>query len=382
MPACVSVIDHRKSFPSLLGEGDRPPFGWPSGQPLRVNCPTGGGWWSGLLAPLSFLLSACVPATQAEAPHPHPTIVSLNPCSDAILAEVADPAQILAISHYSADPRSTSMDPAQASRFRTTRGTAESVLALHPDLVIEGSFIAPATAGAYQRLGLHLETLPIANTVEESRAQIRQLAALAGHPERGEALIRRIEKAVAQAAPPPGVKPISAIVWESGGMVPGDNTLIADLLRRTGFTNASAAQGFHQADLLPLERMLANPPAVILTTAADGPQASEDRLLRHPALASLRATTRAPLAPNLLYCAGPTIIRAVDRLAEVRHQIRPVLPKAKRGGGPPAQRVVEGYAVKPTPSRKREGSQTALSSPLPLAPGVRDGQPQAPRSTL
>ncbi len=309
--------------------------------------------WIGVLC---HLLTACVPATQAEVPHTRPTIVSLNPCSDAILAEVADPAQILAISHYSADPRSSSMDPAQARRFRTTRGTVEAVLALHPDLVIEGSFIAPATAGAYQRLGLHLETLAIANTVEDSHAQIRQLAALAGHPDRGEALIRRIDSAVAQAAPPANYQPVSAIVWESGGMVPGDNTLIADLLRRTGFTNASAAQGYHQADLLPLERMLANPPQVILTTAGEGPQANEDRLLRHPALASLRTTTRAPLASNLLYCAGPTIIRAVNRLAEVRRAL-----------------------AEPTPnrSRKREGGQTAPSSPLPLAGGVGGGQPQA-----
>ena len=46
-----------------------------------------------------------IPKEQRE----YPTIVSLNPCTDAILAEVADPAQLLAISHYSHDPRATSM---------------------------------------------------------------------------------------------------------------------------------------------------------------------------------------------------------------------------------------------------------------------------------
>jgi hypothetical protein len=46
-----------------------------------------------------------------------PAIVSLNPCSDAILAEVADPGQVLALSHYSRDPRSSSMDVGLARRF-------------------------------------------------------------------------------------------------------------------------------------------------------------------------------------------------------------------------------------------------------------------------
>ncbi|MEL0209648.1 MAG: ABC transporter substrate-binding protein, partial [Novosphingobium sp.] len=71
----------------------------------------------------------------------HPTIVSLNPCTDAILAEVADPAQILAISHYSKDPRSASMDARLASALPATRGTVEEVLALDPDMVVAGSFL-------------------------------------------------------------------------------------------------------------------------------------------------------------------------------------------------------------------------------------------------
>ena len=47
----------------------------------------------------SLLLSACTAAPIPQAAHP--SIVSLNPCTDAILAEVADPAQILALSRYS-----------------------------------------------------------------------------------------------------------------------------------------------------------------------------------------------------------------------------------------------------------------------------------------
>jgi len=274
------------------------------------------GWWRGLsLAAATTLaaatLAACTP--QVVIPHHARTIVSLNPCSDAILAEVTGPGQLLAISHYSADPRSRSMDAATAGRYPATRGTLEEIIALRPDVVVDGTFVAPATAAAYRRLGFALETLPIAATVEDSHAQIRRLAALAGHPERGEALIRRIDSALAQAAPESATK-IPALVWEPGGIVPGDRTLIADLLRRTGFANFAAARGLRQADQLPLEHVLADPPRAILA-------AGETRALTHPALASLRNVATARLDPALLYCAGPTIIRAAARLADVRRRI-------------------------------------------------------------
>jgi iron complex transport system substrate-binding protein len=229
---------------------------------------------------------------------------------------VADPAQLLAISAYSHDPASSSMDLATARRFRATSGTVEEVLALRPDVVVGTDYTPPAMVGALGDLGVRLERLPITSNVTESETQIRQLAALVGHPERGEALIGRIETALRTAAPMPNSTPIPAVVWQSGGIVPGDNTLITDLLRRTGFTNFSGSRGMRQADYLPLERMLADPPRVILSAGDAGP--NEDRMLSHPALAALKQTRRERLDPSLLWCGGPTIIRAAARLAQVR----------------------------------------------------------------
>ena len=130
------------------------------------------------------------------------------------------------------------------------------------------------------------------------------------------ALVARIEAALTAAAPPPGARPIPTLVWQSGGMVPGQDTMISQLLARTGFANAAGAMGLKQADLLPLERVLAAPPQLILT--AGNLHGNEDRMLRHPALAGLAGTARARLDPSLLWCGGPTIIRAAERLAQVR----------------------------------------------------------------
>ncbi len=248
-------------------------------------------------------------------------IVSLNPCTDAILAEIA-PDKLFAVSHYSHDPAASSIDMATAHRWRATSGTVEEIVALKPDLVVASTFLPPATAQALERMDLPVARVGIAATVEESIAQIRELAAQVDERAAGEALVARIEDALS-AAVSEG-EPIEALVWQAGGIVPGAGTLIADLLRRTGFTNAAAVRGLGQADRLPLEAVLAEPPALIL--AAGSPFAEDDRALFHPALEALEATKRARLDPTLLYCGGPTIIRAAKRLHEIANEISPLTP--------------------------------------------------------
>ncbi|MBL8657976.1 MAG: ABC transporter substrate-binding protein [Altererythrobacter sp.] len=259
------------------------------------------------IALLALVLAGCASPPPPVPRGQHPTIVSLNPCTDAILAEVADPAQILAISHYSHDPRASSMDPATARRFRPTGGTAEEVVALAPDLVIGSTFMDPATLAALGELGLRVETFSSPATVDDSVAQVRALAALAGHPERGEALARRIEAA---AALRPGAS-VEAALWQGGGIVPGRGTLVSDLMRRAGLASYGEARGMAQGDYLPLERLAADPPRLLLV-------AGEDRGQRHPILARIPGLAVARFEPRLFYCGGPSIPAAMERLRAVR----------------------------------------------------------------
>ncbi len=273
-------------------------------------------------AALPLLMCACAPAQGGGGVHP--TIVSLNPCADAVLAEVAEPAQILAISHYSHDPRATSMPLAQARLFRATGGTVEEVLALDPDVVVAGTFLPPAQAAAFRRLGVRVETFGIVPDLEENAVQVRRLAALAGHPERGEALLMRIGAALA-AARFDGPK-VRALLWQEGGIVPGEGTLIARLMALTGFASHSAARGLGQGAYVPLEQVLADPPELVLA-------ASSERMLTHPVLRKLEGLRYERFDASLLFCGGPTIVRAAERLAEIRASIPLPSHRPQAGGG-------------------------------------------------
>jgi len=264
-----------------------------------------------------LLLAGCGGQQAAPAPRTPlaglPRVMSLNPCIDAILVEVADPAQILSISHYSHDPSATSIPLAVARRFPANAETAEEVVALRPDLVLLGAHVAPATQRAIRDVGVTIESVGVPATIEESRQQVLQVARAVGHPERGKALLARIDAALAAARPGKGEAPVPTLIRLGGGLVPGQETLADELLMRVGFRNMSADYGLAMWDILPLEPMIARPPRLLLTdrTASGVQQGLIDRV---------PGVRVADFPGRLLQCAGPNLIEASARLAAIRRE--------------------------------------------------------------
>ena len=249
-------------------------------------------------------------------------IVSINPCADALLMQLADEQQIVSVSHYSHDKRATSIPLRQALKFPATSGTAEEILAMRPDLVVAGSHVALPTAKALERLGIPLVRLSIPQSVDESQHQIAELAKIVGASQRGAKLNKAITNAFANAKPA-DKKLVPALIWRSGGLVPGDGTLPDELLRRTGFENVSKSYGLKQWDILPLEHLVARPPRLLFSNTGGDKEASQrDRMLSHPVLKRLsRRITISDYPARLLHCAGPTLIEAVTFLSTARRKL-------------------------------------------------------------
>lgn len=259
-------------------------------------------------------LAACGPQTARSAGKggdDRPRIMSMNPCIDVILVRVADPGQVVSISHYSHDPAATSMPPALARRFRANVGTAEEVVAARPDVVLLGPYFPPATRAAIQAAGVRVENVGVPASIAESLDQIRDIARIAGHAGRGDALVAQIEAALAQAAPVTPAPPVPALIRQSGALVPGAGTLADELLARTGFRNMSADYGLAAWDILPLEPLIARPPALLLMDLSR-PRDQQAALMR------VKPMRIAHFSDRLLQCAGPNLIDAARRLAVIR----------------------------------------------------------------
>lgn len=238
-------------------------------------------------------------------------IISINPCTDAILLELADPDQIGAISHYSHDEKSSSSDSSLARKFPAIGQSAEEIIALQPALVLAGGHISASTLEALKQMDIKVLQSPVANNIAQSHEQIMSIAKAIGQEKRGIAMIAKIDASL-DSARPRNAKPIPAIVWQGGGLVPGKDTLIDEIMSLTGYDNIVSQYGLSQWDIIGLERLSANPPALILRGGN-----TADRILQHPILDEIDSKI-ADFPQTMIWCAGPTISKAANALAQIR----------------------------------------------------------------
>lgn len=261
-----------------------------------------------------LMVAPLLPATAA------PTrIVSLNPCIDGLLVELAPHEHIAAISHYSRDPwQSTIADIAQT--LPITHETAEEVVALQPDLVLAGQYSAVATRHALARVGIRVELFDVPTSIAESHAQVRRLAALVHQEQRGETLIARIDAAIAAARRPQGTPTLTAAVYQAGGLTAGVGTITDELMRIVGLDNIPSRYGIYQHQPIAIEDLLRSPPDILLVgDTTEGAPTHAERIVNHRALRALHERmARMEYPARLLYCAGPTMLYALDALVAAR----------------------------------------------------------------
>lgn len=246
-------------------------------------------------------------------------IVSLALCVDGMLVELVPHDRIAAVSHYARDPwRSTIADVAQ--RLPITYETAEEIVALKPDLVLTGRHSALATRNAMKRVGIPFEVFDVPMSIAASHAQVRRLAKLLHAEARGEALIARIDAAVEAARPSAATPRLSAAVYQPGGLTAGLGTITDELMGAVGLENLPARYDIRKHRGISMEDLLLSPPDILLvgdTTEAAATHA--ERIVNHRALRALgHRMTRMEYPARLIYCAGPTMLHALDALVAAR----------------------------------------------------------------
>jgi len=271
---------------------------------------------------LSALAVGALLAATAAAAAPPRRVVSINLCTDQLALALADPGQIAALSYLSR-LASLSFLAGNATAFRIVRGTAEEVLKIAPDLVLAGAYSSASTRMVLAAHGVPTATFTPVTTVAEARAEIARAAALLGHPERGARLVSEIDRALTEAALPPG-PPVLALQMQRRGFASGRETLIADLMRRLGIVNAADALGVVSVERVPLEVALKARPDLLILQDEDRPPADQGAaLLSHPALAAVVPPQRRAFLPyREITCAGPALPAAIRRLSGEVRRIR------------------------------------------------------------
>ena len=262
---------------------------------------------------LAALAVAIVPSlpVQAAAPTKPGRIVSLNLCADQLVLALADRDQIAGLTRNAASVE-MSAAAAQAKGLRILGSSAEEIMAIDPDLVVG----MPAHRSAAMKIlkHQHYKTLDLetAETLDAIYVSIRQTAVAVGHPERGEALIARMDADLARIPRNGGGK--VAAFYQRRGYMTGTGTLIDELMKRAGLVNLAAKLGKPPLSQIGLEEMVAaHPDYLIVESATDKVTDQGTEMLHHPAL---RSMTRISIPQAWTVCGGPAYVQAARAMAE------------------------------------------------------------------
>ncbi|KAB2850302.1 MAG: ABC transporter substrate-binding protein [Hyphomicrobiaceae bacterium] len=268
-------------------------------------------------ATVVLLLSA---GTRAQGPPRR--IVSVNLCTDQLLMLLVEPSRIAAVSHLARDP-SLSALAEEARKIAIVHANAEEVLRADPDLVLAGPWTTRATGDLLRRLGRRVAIVPLAQDLDGVRAAVREVARLTGAEARGEEIVAAFDRRRAEIEKKRPSSPRTAVVYHVAGLASGTGTLADAVLRAAGLRNAAEAERLDAKGALALERLLADPPdLVVLGHAEDEYRTVQADNLRHPALRRLLERVESVHIPQrLMICASPKVLDAVELLVDKRRAL-------------------------------------------------------------
>ncbi|HYD11812.1 MAG TPA: ABC transporter substrate-binding protein [Allosphingosinicella sp.] len=233
-------------------------------------------------------------------------VASLNLCTDELLLMLAAPGQIASVTHLAQQEAETPLWR-QARAYPRNDGSLLSVVALQPDLVVTMGGGTRDRLGIAARLGIRTLDLVFAQTLGDVADNVRRLAAAIGRPEAGTALIRRMS-ALIRSRPRGGR---IDTIWLGGG----GRTVAATGLEAQWMVLAGLRQRPLQGDRVPLETLVASPPALLLRSDyRAGQYSSDQRWLSHPAARHAAALRTLPTDGRRWTCMGPLLIEEIERL--------------------------------------------------------------------
>jgi len=267
-----------------------------------------------LVCTLSTALLISNPALASDKPR----VASINSCTDQMILTLAEPEQIVSLTHLSHD-KAASVHREKALSYPTNTGTAEEILALEPDLVLASAYTSKYTIQLLQKAGIRVETLTIASSIEEVMSNISLAGEWLEQSEEASAIINDMKTRLAAVPAAPNTRPKAAI-YDPNGYTVGNNTLRGQSLELSGWHNVATDRGVQYYGTLALESLLKLSPDILVASPYSADTWSRGQALNnHPALtqSGIQADViHIPSAKTI--CGGPWTIGVIEELARTR----------------------------------------------------------------
>jgi len=248
-----------------------------------------------------------------------PRVVSINLCTDQWAIALADHEQILSLSFLAQDTDGSELWR-EALKFPTNRGRAEEIFGLQPDLVLAGQYTDSYTIKLLQGIGLTVEQIPIAQSVDDLLGILDRVGRLLHQTERASLLHDELTTRLND-LPERADNPLGMLIYDPNGYTAGHNTLRGDMLHRAGWRNVATDRGINTYGVLSLESVITLQPDAVWTSPYRGDTWSRGQTTnQHPALGQRGLQPLEIVVPaRRTLCGGPWTIEVIEQLS--RHRV-------------------------------------------------------------
>lgn len=269
---------------------------------------------------LSFVFAVRADALVGGVPNSAPQrIASLNLCTDQLLLMLVPRSRVVSVTAWAARPEASYM--AEAARgIATNQGSVETVLPQNPDLILAGEYTDVTLLKVLRNLGYRVETVPVPQNLEQTRAHILHFGELVGESEGARRIVEDMDRRLARIDESMARLPRKelAAAYAPNGLTVGRGAVLAQIIERAGWRNLGSELPIHGYGAISLEQLLvAQPQLLVLDITATGHDDSiAHSYLAHPALSTLKQHARSVvISPALSECVGPNTIDAIELLA-------------------------------------------------------------------
>jgi iron complex transport system substrate-binding protein len=247
-------------------------------------------------------------------------IASLGLCTDQIVLLLADRERIVTVNHEANNPAVSYM-AAAVGDIPLNQGNAEEIIPLKPDLVLSTNFASPDAVKMLKTLGYRVELLPLPTTVAGIREMLQLAGEWLGEQEKAQALIRNMDKQIADAQQRNAGKPVRrAIIYSPNGYTIGSGTLENDVLLQSGYRNLATEMGVQSFQQISLETLITTAPErIMIDNYAYNQNSLAYSYVNHPVVHHMIPEANRMYVPTRLRdCAGPQVADEITWLADHR----------------------------------------------------------------
>lgn len=247
-------------------------------------------------------------------------VVSQSVGTDELLLALAEPGQIVALSHLARDPLFSAVSREAEGFTLLTHGDAETILKHRPTLVLLTDYSRAELVAQVRRAGVRTWTFDHYATLADAHAALRALAAELGGeaPARAERLVAAGNARLAALDERlKGRLRVPALAPTTYGVLAGRGTTFDDLCARAGANNLAGTLGkLDGFARLPTEAMLGWPVDVFVVGGESG---EFQHVPPYPQMMARRTIRVVRLAPWMLGCVSHRRIEAYEALARALH---------------------------------------------------------------